>query len=398
MSEFTLRTDAVVSSPLRLALATVQFSNVGSGPGTFTRYLWESADTLHDIVFFTEDADEASATNRLVPLRPRPRLRPLSLFTRSLAYHRALRREERRRSFDLVWFNTQPPLALASVLAGHVAPVVLMVSDYSNAVSRWPWSTRQAFGGRRAASRSVLRQIERLALRKAAATIANSGYTRDMIVTEYDLDPEKVHVLPKGVDLSLFEAEGKDPKLAAPARILFLKSDFMLGGLVDLFAALSSFDYPFELTVAGPSKSDLARIRRLARTAGYSADFRFAARVARDAVPALMRSHDILCVPSRAEALGVVFLEALAAGMAVVGTKVGGIPEVLDQGRAGWMVEPYDAEGLRATLVSLIESDAERRNRIAAGRRHVRKYSVEVMMANFWQLAERLRRTTDVKN
>ncbi len=380
---------SVVSS-VRIAFATVQFAEVGSGPGTFTRYLWQASDIPHEVVFFTEDAGVHAVANRLIPVRPVVCVWPLTLLIRSSAYHRAIRRHERRQAFDLIWFNTYPPLALASTLLGHSSPIVLMISDYSNAVSRWPWTSRRAFGLRRAASRSVLRLIERFVLQRAAAVVANSDYTRDIMIAEYRLDPDKVIVLPKGVDLSAFKAPSTRPGLMRPIQILFLKTDYMLGGLPELFEALSSFEYPFELTVAGPRIRDTQRIRQLARSKGFNDEFRFLARVSRNEVPDLMRSHDVLCVPSRAEALGVVFLEALAAGMAVIGTKVGGIPDVLDQGRAGWMVEPFDSEGLRETLVSLIENDVERQLRIEAGRIHVQKYSVGNMKANFSRLAEQL--------
>ena len=61
-----------------------------------------------------------------------------------------------------------------------------------------------------------------------------------------------------------------------------------------------------------------------------------------------------ITVPSRAEALGVAFMEALASGTPAIGSNVGGIPEVLDQGRAGWLVDAKHALSIRAAIVEAV--------------------------------------------
>jgi glycosyltransferase involved in cell wall biosynthesis len=75
-----------------------------------------------------------------------------------------------------------------------------------------------------------------------------------------------------------------------------------------------------------------------------------------DAVFAALNAHDILCIPSRQEGLGIANIEGLAAGIAVVSVKEGGIPEVLDYGNNGWLAEANDPISLAETLKECIEA------------------------------------------
>lgn len=92
----------------------------------------------------------------------------------------------------------------------------------------------------------------------------------------------------------------------------------------------------------------------------------------RDDVPALVAGCDIFCLPSRAEGLPLVALEAMAHGKPVVATAVGGTPEVVVDGVTGLLVPPGDADALRAALADLL-ADPERARRLGvAGRDRVR--------------------------
>ena len=63
-----------------------------------------------------------------------------------------------------------------------------------------------------------------------------------------------------------------------------------------------------------------------------------------------MLNTDIFCVPSHKEALGVANLEALSRGVPVISSNAGGIPEVLNYGKCGWMANPGDSEDLASVL------------------------------------------------
>ncbi|MDZ4861082.1 MAG: glycosyltransferase family 4 protein [Candidatus Hydrogenedentes bacterium] len=100
----------------------------------------------------------------------------------------------------------------------------------------------------------------------------------------------------------------------------------------------------------------------------------------RDDVPELMAAMDICVVPSLNEGMGRVILEAGAAGTPVVASRVGGIPEIVQEPATGLLVRPRDATGISSAALSLVHS-AERRARMgSAARGHARGYSLASMV------------------
>jgi glycosyltransferase involved in cell wall biosynthesis len=99
-----------------------------------------------------------------------------------------------------------------------------------------------------------------------------------------------------------------------------------------------------------------------------------------DTVP-LLAAADVLAAPSRNEGMGRVLVEAMALGLPVVGTRVGGIPDVIDDGECGLLVPADDAAALAAALVEL-GRDAARRDKLgAAARRRAEDFSTTVAAA-----------------
>jgi glycosyltransferase involved in cell wall biosynthesis len=93
---------------------------------------------------------------------------------------------------------------------------------------------------------------------------------------------------------------------------------------------------------------------------------------ARQDIPALLRAADVLCVPSREEGLGLAAVEAMASGLPVVATRVGGLPEVVTDGETGLLVAPGDRAALAAALTGLLSSPAYARRLGEAGRARAR--------------------------
>lgn len=87
----------------------------------------------------------------------------------------------------------------------------------------------------------------------------------------------------------------------------------------------------------------------------------------REDISNVMADFDIFCLATRLEASGMVFLEAAAAGLPVVATAVGGVPEMLEEGRTGLLVQLNDEQGLRAALLKLILDPALRQQMGQAG-------------------------------
>ncbi len=356
---------------------TVQYDHVQSGPGTFVNYVESHCEDLA-LTLFSQDLASPDARHRPVGSSPLKGW-PGGQFVRSWAYHRALERAREEPGFDLVWYNSSPKTGLFSALQERDLPVVLMINDYNNAISRVPLESRDVLGRKRSIQRPLWRVFEKWALRSCDAVVVNSRFMKKAIGDWYGIAEEKMFLLYKAVDLDAFSFS-PPPALELPVEVLFVKHDYRRGGLEELMGALSQLPQDVHLTVAGPADGDEAAIRGLARDCGFNRPLTFAGRVSRSAVRELFTTHDLFCVPSRAEALGVVFLEALASGLPAIGTTAGGIPEVLDRGRAGWMVPPQDEEALRETLDEVIRSPEARKQKVRHGRAHAEKFSVPKMV------------------
>ena len=115
---------------------------------------------------------------------------------------------------------------------------------------------------------------------------------------------------------------------------------------------------------------------------------------ARNDIPELMRSFDVFALSSIAEGTPVTLLEAMACGLPVVATKVGGIPEVVQDGVNGALVPASNAQALAAALETYIQDDARVAAHGAAARAGIeRHYSVAAMVGAYTALYDRLSNT-----
>jgi glycosyltransferase involved in cell wall biosynthesis len=107
----------------------------------------------------------------------------------------------------------------------------------------------------------------------------------------------------------------------------------------------------------------------------------------RDDVPALLKASDIFCMPSLNEALGYSLLEAMAAGIPVVVSNVGGIPEVVSQGKEGFLVPSQNASELSAAIEKLVSDPSQRHRMGSEALVTVRKgFSLEQMLNQTYDL------------
>jgi N-acetylglucosaminyldiphosphoundecaprenol N-acetyl-beta-D-mannosaminyltransferase len=116
---------------------------------------------------------------------------------------------------------------------------------------------------------------------------------------------------------------------------------------------------------------DVVSARRIATDLGVDRFVEFPGWVEGDRKWRLLAQADILCLPSFAEGVPITLLEAMGAGVAVVTTPVGGIPDVVQNGENGILVQPGDVTGIAEALIQLL-TDVDLRTRISdAGRRTV---------------------------
>ncbi|MCU0302273.1 MAG: glycosyltransferase [Candidatus Nanopelagicales bacterium] len=171
-----------------------------------------------------------------------------------------------------------------------------------------------------------------------------------------------IRIVPCGVDTAHFRPDGpeapRDPVL--PYRLLALSRLVPRKGVDDAIRAVADLPH-CELVVAGGPDSahfdadpEVLRLRRLAIEVGAADRVRFVGAVARPDVPALIRSADImLCLPWY-EPFGMVPLEAMACGLPVVGSGVGGLRDTIEDGRTGLLVPPRSPDAAALAVRRLL--------------------------------------------
>jgi len=182
-----------------------------------------------------------------------------------------------------------------------------------------------------------------------------------------DAELRNVRVVPCGVDLSLFTPHGPaEPRRPGVARIVIVTRLVERKGVGNVIEALQEIP-DAELVVAGGPPRELlagdaeaARLRALAETHGVSDRLDLRGSLARDEVPPLLRSADVVaCVPWY-EPFGIVPLEAMACGVPVVAAAVGGLIDTVVDGVTGVHVPPRSPERI-AEALRLLLADPDRR-------------------------------------
>ena len=179
-------------------------------------------------------------------------------------------------------------------------------------------------------------------------------------------------------------------------RLAFVGTNWRIKGLDVLLHALARLgesDVKFSLVVAG--SADLpghAPMVRLAGRLGLGDRVTFAGRLGRADLARLLWASDAVVLPSRQEAFGVAVLEALAAGVPVIASRVGGIPEILRDGREGLLVPVGDARALAAAIAKLAHDPSLRARLASAGPARAADFSLRRMIEAYRGLYRELSR------
>jgi glycosyltransferase involved in cell wall biosynthesis len=250
--------------------------------------------------------------------------------------------------------------AAAAVLATRGLSVPIVLTEHTEA----PWRGRTA----RAVSRLVYRRVDHV--------IAVSSAIRNALVGAYGVPPGRVDVLLPATTTPTAVARCGT---GAPGGVVGVVGRLVPEKGVDVFlgaAALVTSVVPsarFVVIGDGPLRAALEErvdslgLRGAVTFTGFRPD-----------APQLIAGLDVLVVPSRSDGSPLVVCEAMAAGIPVVASRVGGLPDLVAHGDSGLLVRPEDVEDLARTLVSLLMDPAGaqalglRGRQLAEGRSHAR--------------------------
>ncbi|WP_445166554.1 glycogen synthase [Mycolicibacterium sp. Dal123E01] len=272
-------------------------------------------------------------------------------------------------------------------MAGHLAALLYDVPHILTAHSLEPlrpWKAEQLGGGYR-----VSLWVERTAIEAADAVIAVSSGMRDDVLSVYPaLDPNRVHVVKNGIDTSVWypappvSGESVLAELGVdPSRpmVAFVGRITRQKGVPHLIAAAHRFDPDIQLVLCAGAPDTPEIAAEVSSAVQELASARSGVFWVQEFLP-IAKIREILSAataficPSVYEPLGIVNLEAMACGTAVVASDVGGIPEVVDDGVTGKLVH-YDStdsacfEAGLAEAVNALVGDQEKASRFGvAGR------------------------------
>jgi sugar transferase (PEP-CTERM/EpsH1 system associated) len=197
------------------------------------------------------------------------------------------------------------------------------------------------------------------------------------------ISPRRIRTLWNGIDLTRFRPaipEGSGPIVAVGR--LSPEKDFMT--LVRAAAIAVRRDPSFRLDIAGDGVS-MPEIKSFISESGLDGAMRLLGQI-RD-IPSLLSSASAFTLASLTEGVSLTILEAMAAGLPVVATRVGGNPEVVVHEQTGLLVPPSEPEALAAALLKLWHDPAERRVMGVAGRARVEAhFDVRKMVAEYEEL------------
>jgi len=295
---------------------------------------------------------------------PRPRS---SVWLLQYVEH-VLMREHRRHCFDIVHSHLAYPTGYIAVKLKKKLRVPVIITSHKGDII--PES--------RYRQRLIPRERMRWALEKADAVTAVSSLLKN-IVDELTLNKANSFVIPNGVDIptdkpglipeACVKISGKDFILTL-GRLHHYKGLDVLLNAVKLLAD-QSIEIPY-LVIAGDGK-EMANLQRQVTGLGLNDKVIFIGAVFGDRKHWLLRNCKFFLQPSRAEGMPLTVLEAMAYGKAVIGTKIGGISELVTNEENGLLVEPGDSMALSKAILTLLTS-----NKIAQMQKRAKAFASEM--------------------
>lgn len=227
-----------------------------------------------------------------------------------------------------------------------------------------------------------------LAGKTFVVTAGSEDVKRDLLTIDR-LSPKKVVRLPNCIDLSRVETSITPAE--AKQHFDFAATDLVIGtvgraeeqkGHIFLLEAFSQLrqrpdGHRLKLLLVGDGRQ-LPYLKEYAERLGISADVRFPGNITK--LAEVYRAMDIFAMPSLWEGLSLAMLEAMAAGLPMVATEVGGARDVLGDSQWGLLIPPHDASALAAAIGRLLDDPAAAAHLAAAGKARVHaNYSVAAL-------------------
>jgi glycosyltransferase involved in cell wall biosynthesis len=237
-------------------------------------------------------------------------------------------------------------------------------------------------------TRRAAERLERMALRKASLVAAISRSTGALVSGHYGVDPAKIREAPLGIEMPELDRprmQGDSHKLLYVGRLEQRKGT---QELIDALPRILGENQKITVDIVGrdtgqaPGYGSYQAYFEHTVSSGLRNRVHFHGFVPSEKLQRFYEDCDVFIAPSRYESFGLIYLEAMAYGKPVIGTRAGGIPEVVTD-EVGRLVEPEDRDQIADAVLALMKDSALRRTLGSNAFRRVRQhFSVEAMVKN----------------
>lgn len=358
------------------------FQNVENGPSKFVNLLKElnerSDVTIH---FLSEDILVENENEKKLKFKSFKYLKFLNLLLKNIFLLYKIKRLNKTENYNVVWYNNAIDGVLSSMVINSVKHIGMINDDTSilSSIEKYGLSIKYI-------RQKIFQIYERIACLVFDKIVVNSNYLRDILFSRYTIKREKLFLLYKAIETNTNNSNKLILDEKKAIKVLFVKSDFIRGGLLNLINALSNLPYKFELTIIGANPNNF-KIAIDKLEFGNNILLNILGLKSQSQVFDEMVNHHIFCTPSLMEALGVANMEALIHKIPVVYSNVGGIPEVMDFGNNGFAAEP-NIDSLSNALHQCIVLTKNRNIKRKSGYDFVKEnFNKEKMLNNFLQIS-----------
>ncbi|HEX2208231.1 MAG TPA: glycosyltransferase family 4 protein, partial [Longimicrobium sp.] len=370
---------------LRVLLASGVYPPVVGGPSAQTRLLARELMARGvDARVLTWGPESRDAVVDGVPVRYVAAHAAASVAGKARAYRRLygeLRGVLRRFAPHVVHSQTSSgllPLVTGLAARAHGIPVLTKytadASEEQAHLRRQGGAAGPARGGRGRTYRAAAHAAQALLFRLSARVWTTTPLFAERVKERFRLPGDRVLLLPNFVDLRPFLAGGADapPREGSALRLLVVSRLNPIKGVEVCIEAMRHLgDLPATLRIVGEAgvEAEYARyLRRWVEVLGVGDRVAFAGAVPNERIAAEYHRADVLLQGSYYEAFGIALAEAMAAGVPVVATRVGGVPDVVGHGVSGILVPPGEPAAM-AGAVRLLAADPGLRERLRDGAR-----------------------------
>jgi D-inositol-3-phosphate glycosyltransferase len=226
---------------------------------------------------------------------------------------------------------------------------------------------------------------ERLIATTADRIVVASAHEKHMLTALYGASPERIEIVPCGVNLDLFQPMDKERARAALGLkegeriILFVGRIEPLKGIDVLIGAAAQLheDENFKVLIVGGdarAEEQVTQLRQHAARLGIDHHVSFVGSVPHEELPLYYNAADVCVVPSYYESFGLVAIESMACGTPVVASRVGGLTTTISDGETGYLISWRCPEPFAERLELLLENDELRASFGRAAREAVERF------------------------